>query len=511
MPNRFAVFFMCLLLGGGVLARPSSSDGAEQAGERRAGEGQSPKNADQGDILLAGLVLTPGQGGSKVGLTEDLVPLPGALVAIEGTEYATTTDRRGLFIFTEAPEGEVTVVITHQGYQTLRRKATVEKGVEEAPTLRVEMLPLGVTRDGGVLSGPGTLYACFVPRTQTESGDDGDFTNLLAVLALGLDPLRLSQPREVLDVEPATLDAGLSNDAGRCVMIRPPAAPAATSFMDMGSYPIWPCFDKSGRYLYVSTVYQHRIEVFDVANKNDMVAWVPLQGPRAFVTSLTCSADGRYVFATQMGARMGVLAVDTASQIATAFLDLPDATMIPNALALSPDGSRLYVALSSAVNAGAPGQLLALDPSSGAVLSTVPVGSTPTDLLITPDGKTAVTVNLGNGNLSVIDLEQGAVIRTLQAEVSPSKAILTDDGRLFVTNRGSGTVSMLALADGRLLGRLKVGRGPMDIVLGKDGSQAYVSNYQDGTISVLDVARGAVLTTTPAMPRANPVGLAIRP
>lgn len=152
-----------------------------------------------------------------------------------------------------------------------------------------------------------------------------------------------------------------------------------------------------------------------------------------------------------------------------------------------------------------------MDPTTGALLQSIPVGGTPTDLLITPDGRTAVTVNMGNGNLSVVDLAAGAVVRTIQAEVSPNKAVLTRDGRILVTNRGSNTVSVLGLADGRILGRIKVGKGPMDICLTKDGSEAYVSNYQDGTISVIDVNGGAVKSTTPPNLRSNPLGLTIRP
>jgi YVTN family beta-propeller protein len=480
-------------------------------GQWALAQGTPPQNPDKGDILLAGVVLTPGDSAS--GAPEGLVALPGALVVIEGTKHATTTDSRGLFIFTEAPEGTVTVLISKEGYQSVRRQAKVEKGLEEAPTLRVEMLPLNTTLVNGALTGSGTLYATFVPRTETPTGDDGDFTNLMAILALGVDPLEVAvarpptdqfDPRQAMEMLP-------TSDAPCCLMIRPPSAPSRTAFQGMGSVPVWPCFDQTGRTLYVSTVYQHRIEVIDVTKGHEHIAWVPLQG-KAFVTSMTLSRDGRYLYATQMGAEMGVLVVDTATHLPAAFLDLPDPMMIPNALACSPDGRLLYITLTSAVNAGAPGQLIAIDPATGAVVSATTVGGTPTDLLITPDGSTAVTVNMGNGNLSVVDLKSASVVRTLPAEVSPNKAVLSRDGsRVLVTNRGSGTVSVLRIADGAILDRIKVGRGPMDIVLGPDGSEAYVANYQDGTISVLDVVKGVVKTTTPANSRSNPLGLAIRP
>lgn len=489
MPRYLAVFFVLLILLSPALADP-----------------ELPKNPDKGDIVLAGLVLTPGETPND-GLPAGVDVLPGALVVIEGTDYKTSTDSRGLFIFTKAPDGEVTVVISKAGYQTARLKATVDNNaVDDPPTLRVEMLKEGSSTN----TGAGTLYATLCPRIERSPGDDGDFTNLLAVLALGVDPLTVAIDRPpTAHVGPEMSESFPTTEAPCAVMVRPAEAPSRTTFLEIGSVPVWPCFDKTGRYLYVSTVYQHRIEIFDVTRDNEYVGNVPLQN--AFISSLTLSKDGRYIYATQMAKQMGVLCIDTATHLPAAFLDLPDPFWIPNALTQSPDGRLLYLTLTSAVNAGAPGQLVALDPSTGAVVSTVTVGGTPTDLLITPDGKNAITVNKGNGNLSVVDLASEAVVRTLQAEVSPTKAVLTRDGRLFVTNNGSNTVSVLNLADGRILSRIKVGKGPVDIVLSLDESEAYVSNYQDGTISVLDVKGGVVKTTTPPNLRSNPLGLTIRP
>ena len=489
MPRRLAVFFFGLLL-----ALTAFAD-------------DLPQNPDKGDIVLGGVVMTPGDSGDM-----GMVPLPGALVVIEGTKHATSTDARGVFIFVEAPEGEVTVRFTKDGYQPVRRKARVDKGVDEPPSFTVEMLPVGYQASKNGLTGSGTLYATFVPRTETPSGDDGDFTNLMAVLALGVDPADAATARPPGNLSPDSYQELLpTSDAACCLMIRPPGAPSRTTFHEMGSVPIWPCFDKTGRYLYVSTVSPYRIEIYDVTDSNESVGNIPFK-TKNFVTSLTLSNDGRFLYATQMAAQMGILVIDTATNLPVDFFDLPDPTMIPNALVQSPDGSTLYVSLSSAVNPGGPGELVALDAATGARLSTLAVGSTPTDVLITPDGATVLTVNMGNGSLSVVDLKSWSVTRTLPAEVSPNKAVLSPDGsRVLVTNKGSNTVSVLGVADGRILGRIKVGRGPMDIVLGKGGGEAYVSNYQDGTISVLDVDRGAVKTTTPPNSRSNPLGLAIRP
>lgn len=493
MPRSPAVLILCLFLPLWTLAQGV------------------PKNPDKGNIVLAGVVSTPGDNPND-GFPDGSDPLPGALVVIEGTDHQTSTDNNGLFVFTEAPAGEVTVVISKDKFRTERRKATVAKGATDAPsTVMVEMLPVGfISTTGQNLTGPDTLYATYAPRVETAPGSDGDFTNLLAILALGVDPLTVAVERPPTStIGPAMAEMFPTTSLACSVMIRPADAPSRTSYLEMGSVPVWPCFDAKGRYLYVSTAYPHRIEVFDTSREHEYVANIPVPG--AFVTSLTLARDGRLLYATQMAKKMGVLAVDTATHQPAAFLELPDPLMIPNASVCSPDGKLLYVALTSAVNPGGPGQLLALDPLTGAVLSTLPVGSTPTDVLITPDGKTAITVNKGSSNLSVVDLASSSVVRTIPAEVSPSKAVLTRQGEILVTNKGSGTVSVLNLIDGRILGRIKVGKGPVDICLSQDESQAYVSNYQDGTLSILDVRTGAVTGTTPPSLKSNPLGLAVRP
>src|SRR5262249_59421277 len=66
----------------------------------------------------------------------------------------------------------------------------------------------------------------------------------------------------------------------------------------------------------------------------------------------------------------------------------------PTALALSPDGSRLYVAESSA------DELAVFDTADGSLVGRVPTAAYPTDVRVTPNGKTLVWLTgkgLGSG------------------------------------------------------------------------------------------------------------------
>ena len=74
---------------------------------------------NRGKILLSGLVIAPSDGNSTGAVQ-------GASVELIGTELKTKTNSDGQFVFTKAPNGEVTVRITKEGYQPVMRTAKVD-------------------------------------------------------------------------------------------------------------------------------------------------------------------------------------------------------------------------------------------------------------------------------------------------------------------------------------------------------------------------------------------------
>src|SRR5713226_8562352 len=49
----------------------------------------------------------------------------------------------------------------------------------------------------------------------------------------------------------------------------------------------------------------------------------------------------------------------------------------------------------------------------------------------------------------------------------------------------------------KVIATLDEGEGPVGVTLTPDGSQVYVGNISDGTVSVIDVARSMVIDTIP--------------
>ena len=85
-------------------------------------------------------------------------------------------------------------------------------------------------------------------------------------------------------------------------------------------------------------------------------------------------------------------------------------------------------------------------------------------------------------------------------------------GTAYVTNEQDGTVSVITTATGVVSATLTVGTGPARVAITPDGKHAYVTDYVDGegdTVSVITTATGAV--SAPITVGKAPVGVAITP
>ena len=63
---------------------------------------------------------------------------------------------------------------------------------------------------------------------------------------------------------------------------------------------------------------------------------------------------------------------------------------------------------------------------------------------------------------------------------------MTPDGRFgLVNNAGDSTLSVLDVAQRRIVGRLVVGQKPIVVRMHPDGRRAFVSNEVSGTVTVV--------------------------
>ena len=113
----------------------------------------------------------------------------------------------------------------------------------------------------------------------------------------------------------------------------------------------------------------------------------------------------------------------------------------------------------------------------------------PAGLAVSPDGtRLYVAENLAD-SLAVIDLATGHVIERHATERYPYGVAVTPNGDVFVSAWGGHTVSVFTPGDGGGLedgGRIRVGRHPSALALNADGSRLFVASGSTDRIAVVD-------------------------
>lgn len=238
-------------------------------------------------------------------------------------------------------------------------------------------------------------------------------------------------------------------------------------------------------------------------------------GPYLGPLDLVASADGKTLYVIEIDTHQ-VAVVDVAANKVVRTIACPAE---PGGLALSPDGTRLYV--TCAVPAGT---VAVIDAAAGTVAATIPVGHTPRGVVVTPNGKRLYVCNQFTNDVSVIDLDANKEAARVKALREPTAAAVAPDGSLvFVTNlvptdkadsfNVAAEVQIIQTADNAVTQvRLPNGSSSVrEVCVSPDGKYAYVvhilSRYQMPTtqlergwmntnaLSIIDVATRKLVNT----------------
>ena len=212
-------------------------------------------------------------------------------------------------------------------------------------------------------------------------------------------------------------------------------------------------FTPDGKYAMVMSEARKRI-VFRDPRTMSIVKTLPVNC--AGVNHADFSPDGRYFIAT-CEFSSDLIKVDVQRQEVIGQLHLPGQHPMPQDIKISPDGRTWYVA--DMQTSG----VWILDGDKFTVTTFLPTGDGAHGLYVSRDSKRLYISNRGEGSVSLLDFATKSIVAKWQIPGggSPDMGGVSADGRvLWLSGRYHGEVYAISTTDGHLLARIKVGIQP---------------------------------------------------
>lgn len=135
--------------------------------------------------------------------------------------------------------------------------------------------------------------------------------------------------------------------------------------------------------------------------------------------------------------------------------------------------------------------LAVIDPATLKVITKIPVGPNPHEVVVSPDGRTAYVSNPGNSDLheiNVIDLTTFKPLPNIDtAPFLGPHGMTCLDGKLWFTAQGSKAVARYDTATGKADIALGTGQDVTHLIyVTPDGKRFYTTNVQSGTVSIFE-------------------------
>lgn len=271
----------------------------------------------------------------------------------------------------------------------------------------------------------------------------------------------------------------------------------------VGDDPRTVSFTPDSQQLLVTNHASNTISVVDI-NKKIQIATYPVGSmPYGIVN------NGVYAFVAEFGlGKISVLDLSTGEALNNITVEA-----FPSALALNPDGNRLFITHFFS------GIVTVIDLTTFTIAETISTGintNLSQFIAITSDGKKAylpqTRSNVTNQALlfdttvfpviNVVDLVEGILsIKeriTLDTADEPvnmpfAVALSSDEKIVYLANAGSDDISVIDLISNKSIAHIDVGSNPRGIAINPDGTLVFVNNVLDGTLSVIDTSKLSLL------------------
>ena len=278
-------------------------------------------------------------------------------------------------------------------------------------------------------------------------------------------------------------------------------------------------------YAYITNHDSDKVSVIDTIN-NTITATVPV---RSHPFGVVISPDGKKVYVAN-NAEDNVSVIDTTTKniIGNVSIGVDPIGYFPLGVAVSPDGGKIYVTntYKGCVKKKCKGRqhskeeenhfsVHVIDTATNTVTNTVPVGSFPKGITVSPDGKKVYVANSWNDNVSVIDTDINTVTATIPVGRFPEGIAINPTGtKVYVTNSLDDNVCIIDTSTNDVIATVNVGINPVGVAVNPEGTKVYVTNVgnfsvPDNTVSVIDTATDMVAATVKV--GQQPIGISVSP
>lgn len=173
----------------------------------------------------------------------------------------------------------------------------------------------------------------------------------------------------------------------------------------------------------------------------------------------------------------------------------------PSGLAVGPDSRHLYIAVDDTANNV--GRLAVVDTATNNVTKTITVGPAPRAVAISPDGSLVYVANThyqnvsgtttpGENTVSVINTTTNTVVATISAGQNPSALAFSPNGTLAYIG-GENRVSVVNTTTSAVVATIPVTSAVAGVTFSPDGSLAYIAGSH--RVAVVNTATNTIIQT----------------
>jgi YVTN family beta-propeller protein len=158
-----------------------------------------------------------------------------------------------------------------------------------------------------------------------------------------------------------------------------------------------------------------------------------------------------------------------------------------------------------------PGSASRIDVSGDTYSGVFNTGVGPVHAALTPDGSKLYVANLLEDTVSVNSVASPTVVSTISLAAGSQPVFLnsTESGNMYVANYGNGTVSAINTTSDVVIGTVAVGNQPVALAEMPNAQKLYVANQGSGSVTSINIAGFSVAKTIPV--GSTPVWAVARP